>query len=75
MNYELFFGRSGKAVGLSAISLSVVNSSMHEIARGIVRYNGDELRKIIGHNSDEIGTILGYEHGHVAIHYDDLVLV
>ena len=48
---------------------------MHEIARGIVRYNGDELRKIIGHNSDEIGTILGYEHGHVAIHYDDLVLV
>ena len=55
--------------------VSVVNSSMHEIARGIVRYNGDELRKIIGHNSDEIGTILGYEHGHVAIHYDDLVLV
>lgn len=45
------------------------------LARGISRYDSADLRRIMRHNSEEIENLLGYEHGHVAVHRDDLVLM
>lgn len=60
--------RAGEAV-------SLVNPDGNEIARGLVAYSADDLRKIAGRRSDEIHGILGFHNGDVAVHRDDLVLV
>lgn len=45
-----------------------------EIARGLVRYPSDALRKILGRRMHEVADILGDE-GEVVIHRDDLVVI
>lgn len=45
------------------------------LARGICRYSSQDLKAIAGRHSKDIPTILGYEHGPVAIHRDDLVVI
>ncbi|MDJ0678177.1 MAG: glutamate 5-kinase [Calothrix sp. MO_167.B42] len=47
----------------------------HEIARGLVNYNSQELQKISGCRSSEIPDILGYEGADTVIHRDNLVLI
>jgi glutamate 5-kinase len=49
--------------------------SGHEIARGLVNYNSQELQKICGRHSREISAILGYEGADTVIHRDNLVLI
>ena len=44
-------------------------------ARGLVRYNDNDLNLIKGHRSCDFEEILGYTHGDVAIHRDDLVVL
>lgn len=45
------------------------------VARGLVAYDADELRKLQGRQSSEIATILGYMDIPEIVHRDDLVLV
>ena len=45
-----------------------------EIARGLVNYRDEDLRKICGHRSAEISSLLGYEGTETVIHRDNLVL-
>lgn len=45
------------------------------IARGLVRYAADEVRRIAGLRSGEIGPVLGYKDSDEVIHRDDLVLL
>jgi glutamate 5-kinase len=45
------------------------------LARGIVRYNSQDLRRIRGCHSNEIDSMLGYAYGPVAIHRNDLILL
>jgi glutamate 5-kinase len=45
-----------------------------EIARGLVNYGDDDLRKICGHQSADIASLLGYEGAETVIHRDNLVL-
>ncbi|MCG3862442.1 MULTISPECIES: glutamate 5-kinase [Photobacterium] len=45
------------------------------LARGICRYSSVDMAKIAGKHSQEIHLVLGYEHGHVAIHRDDMVVI
>lgn len=45
-----------------------------EIARGLVNYGDEELRKILGRHSDEISKILGYVGADTVVHRDNLVL-
>jgi glutamate 5-kinase len=45
-----------------------------EIARGLVNYNSDEIRRIMGQPSSRIQDILGYAGDEEVIHRDDLVL-
>ncbi len=50
------------------------NKTMKMVAKGIPRYNSNELKKIIGKKSSEISSILGYEIKQEVIHRDELVL-
>ena len=45
-----------------------------EIARGLVNYRDEDLRKICGHRAAEISSLLGYEGTETVIHRDNLVL-
>lgn len=49
--------------------------SMKIVAKGITRYNSNDLKKIIGKKSSEISSILGYEIKQEVIHRDELVLI
>ncbi|MBZ6066735.1 glutamate 5-kinase [Aeromonas schubertii] len=46
-----------------------------ELARGICRYDHEELGRLCGVHSDQIEAVLGYGYGAVAIHRDDMVLL
>jgi glutamate 5-kinase len=46
----------------------------HEIARGLVNYNHQELQQIRGRRSSEISMILGYDGADTVVHRDNLVL-
>ncbi|MBF0310982.1 MAG: glutamate 5-kinase [Magnetococcales bacterium] len=45
------------------------------IAKGLVHYDAEELKRIKGHHSREIRTILGSDAGEEVIHRDDLVVL
>jgi glutamate 5-kinase len=76
-------GRSLLPAGIMAVegaflrgdTVSIVRASRDELARGITRYNDQELRQILGCHSDEISGRLGYAYGPVAVHRNDLILV
>jgi len=46
-----------------------------EIARGLVNYNADEVRKIMGKTSEAIESLLGYVDEPELIHRDNLILL
>lgn len=46
-----------------------------EIARGIVNYSDQDLKRIIGRHSDDIPAILGYVGADTVIHRDNLVVL
>lgn len=56
-------------------TVSVIDPSGREIARGIVAYDAEEARKITGRKSGEIEGILGYPGRAAMIHRDDLVII
>jgi glutamate 5-kinase len=46
-----------------------------ELARGIARYDSQDLARIIGCQSDQIVDRLGYAYGPVAVHRNDLIIL
>jgi glutamate 5-kinase len=56
-------------------SVTIVDTSGKEIARGLVNYPGTDLVKIIGLKSEQIASVLGYDYGAEVIHRDNLVLL
>jgi glutamate 5-kinase len=52
----------------------VCDASGQEIARGLVNYSDEDLRKICGHQSADIADLLGYRGAETVIHRDNLVL-
>ncbi len=46
-----------------------------EIARGLVAYGSDEIRRIAGRPAGKIEQVLGYSNGDEVIHRDDLVVL
>ncbi|NJN55904.1 MAG: glutamate 5-kinase, partial [Anaerolineae bacterium] len=46
-----------------------------ELARGIARYNSQDMAKIAGHHSDKVAEILGYAYGPVVVHRNDMILL
>ncbi len=62
----------GEFVEQDAVLLCDANGQ--EIARGLVNYSDQDLRKICGHHSANIAQLLGYEGAETVIHRDNLVL-
>ncbi len=56
-------------------TVSVISPSGRELARGLVAYPADELRRISGLHSGAIEATLGYKSIDEAIHRDDLVIL
>ena len=46
-----------------------------DLAHGVSQYNSEDLERIRGRHSSEISVLIGYEHGPVAVHRDDLILL
>jgi glutamate 5-kinase len=55
-------------------SVRVLDPEEREVARGLVCYSAEDLRRIAGRKSSEIETILGYKYYDEVIHRDDLVV-
>ena len=56
-------------------TISILNSDGAELARGISRYNSDDLTRIRGLHSAEFSKQLGYDYGSAAIHRNDMILI
>ncbi len=76
-------GRSLLPIGITAVegtfqrgdTVGVYTQAGREIARGLVRYAAEDIRRIARHHSDDIEAILGYTYGPTVIHRNDLVLM
>ncbi|MGC8781725.1 MAG: glutamate 5-kinase [Anaerolineae bacterium] len=56
-------------------TVAIVGPDGALLARGIARYDSADLSRILGCRSDQIEARLGYEHGPVAVHRNDMILV
>jgi glutamate 5-kinase len=80
--HALLDGKSLLSVGLVSADgtfgkgdpVAILDSTGVEIARGLVRYDAGDLKKIIGVRSGELAAALGYEGGPVVVHADDLAM-
>lgn len=45
------------------------------LARGLVKYQSNDLQRIAGHHSRDIEPMLGFNHGHSVIRREDMVLL
>lgn len=76
-------GSSLLAVGIKSVDgdfnrgevVACVSLGGKQIARGLVNYNADEIRRLVGQPSNKISEILGYINEDEIIHRDNLVLV
>ena len=76
-------GRSLLAVGVRRVQgnfsrgalVSCVNADGAEVARGLVNYNAEEVRRIMGQSSDRIAELLGYVDEPELIHRDNMVVL
>ena len=53
----------------------LVDPEGRDLAHGVTQYNSEALAVIARRHSNEISALLGYEHGPVAVHRDDLILL
>ena len=56
-------------------TVCVMDSTGHEIARGLVNYNAADIEKIRGHHSTDISVILAFAYGDEVIHRNNMVLL
>jgi glutamate 5-kinase len=76
-------GKSLLPAGIAAVRgefgigepIACVAADGREIARGLVTYSSDDIRRIAGRATAKIRQVLGYSNGDEVIHRDDLVLV
>ena len=79
----IYKGKSLLAVGIIKVIgtfdrgevIQCVNESGHEILKGLVNYNSEEVKKIIGVSSDKIESILGYVNESSLIHRDNMIII
>lgn len=75
-------GRSLLPVGVVSVEgsfargepVQIVGPTGEEIARGLVNYSADEIRRIAGKKSNEIASVLGRDDYPEVVHRDNLVL-
>ena len=75
-------GRSLLPIGVTAAEgtftrgeiVICLDQAGNEIARGLVNYNGDEVRRIMGFPSDQVENVLGYHGETELIHRDNIAI-
>ena len=75
-------GKSLLAVGVTGVEgrfgrgevVACVDNSGREVARGLVNYPADEVKRLLGQSSDHIEKILGYVAEPELIHRDNMVV-
>jgi glutamate 5-kinase len=75
-------GKSLLAVGVTGVEgqfgrgevVACLDSQGREIARGLVNYSADEVKRLLGQSSEQIEKILGYVAEPELIHRDDMVV-
>lgn len=76
-------GRSLLPAGVTAVegtfergdTICVKGPDGRELARGISRYNHEDIGRIAGCHSEQVVQILGYAYGPVIIHRNDMILL
>ncbi|MGD8785603.1 MAG: glutamate 5-kinase [Thioalkalispiraceae bacterium] len=81
---KVLMGKGGSllAVGVKQVSgkfqrgevVSCVDANGVEVARGLVNYNSEEVRKLLGQPSAKIESILGYVDEEELIHRDNMIV-
>jgi len=56
-------------------SIACLAPDGREVARGLVAYSSDEIRRVAGRGTAAVRQVLGYSNGDEVVHRDDLVLV
>ncbi|MEQ9617949.1 MAG: glutamate 5-kinase [Deltaproteobacteria bacterium] len=56
-------------------SVTCVDESGTEVARGLSCYGSDEIKKIMGRSTRDVESILGYKYSDEVIHRDDLAVI
>jgi glutamate 5-kinase len=56
-------------------TVNVAGADQHDMARGMVNYTSEDLRRICQRHSEEIEAILGYVYGDEVIHRNNMVLL
>jgi len=56
-------------------SVSCVDESGAEVARGLTSYSSSDIKKIMGAKTSQIESILGYKYSDEVIHRDDLAVI
>jgi glutamate 5-kinase len=56
-------------------AIACLSTDGRELARGLVAYSSEEIRRIAGRPTAAIQQVLGYSNGDEVIHRDDLVLI
>ncbi|MBW2362990.1 MAG: glutamate 5-kinase [Deltaproteobacteria bacterium] len=75
-------GKSLLPAGITRVSgrfnigdpVSCVGPDGASVARGLVAYSSEEIKRIAGQSASKISTLLGYSNGDAVIHRNDLVL-
>ncbi len=75
-------GKSLLAVGVTGVEgrfgrgevVACVDSNGREVARGLVNYPAEEVKRLLGQSSDHIEKILGYVAEPELIHRDNMVV-
>jgi glutamate 5-kinase len=76
-------GRSLLPAGIAGVrgsfgigdAIACTTADGRTIARGLVAYSAEDIRRIAGRGTTEIQQVLGYSNGDAVIHRDDLVLL
>ncbi|MCB9708132.1 MAG: glutamate 5-kinase [Myxococcales bacterium] len=59
----------------SGESVRILDTDGHELARGLSRYNSEEVASLVGAQSTEIIDRIGRDDGHEVVHRDDMVVI
>jgi len=76
-------GKSLLAAGVTGLNgtftkgdaVGIYDGKGHEIARGLISYDSENVQRIIGLHSEKIEELLGYTNGSALIHRDNLVMI
>jgi glutamate 5-kinase len=76
-------GRSLLPAGIKSVegefergdTVSILDKDHHELARGLVAYDSEDVRKIMGRKTGQINELLGYVYSDEVVHRNNLIVL